>query len=136
MNIDDILYNGGYGYSSMNGTYIWLIISAVIAVIGGCALYFIFTNKEFSGKFKGISKKAVEYLTFEKGILLPILKVSYLIITIYVTLSSFALIGQNFVSFLVMLVAGNVAVRVGYEMALLIVGLAADVKEIKKGLKK
>lgn len=136
MNIDDILSYNNYGYSSINGTYIWMIISTVIAVIGGCVLYFMFTNKEFSDKFKGNAKKIVEFLTFEKGILLPLLKVSYLIITIYITLASFALIGQNFVSFLVMLIGGNVAVRVGYEMALLIIGLASDVKSIKKGMKK
>lgn len=118
------------------GTFIWLIIAAVVAVIGGFTLYFMFTSKEFSGKFKGFTKKLVEFLTFESGILLPILKISYLMLTIYITLSSFALIGVTFVGFLVMIIFGNIFVRVSYEMILLMVALAADVKEIKKGLKK
>lgn len=127
-------YNSMYG--AMNGTYIWMIMSAVIAVIGGFVLYFIFTNKEFSSKLTGFTKQLAAFLSFEKGILLPILKIAYLIITIYITLSSFALIGENFIGFLLMITIGNILVRVGFEMSLLLVGLAADVKEIKKGLKK
>lgn len=119
-----------------SGAYIWMIISAVVAVIGGITLYFMFTSKEFSGKFKGFTKKLVEFLTFERGMLLPILKISYLMLTIYITLSSFSLIGISFLSFLMTIVLGNLIVRVLYEMSLLMVGLAADVKEIKKGLKK
>ena len=98
--------------------------------------YFIFTNKEFSSKFKGFTKKLVEFLTFERGILLPILKVSYLILAIYITLSSFGYIATSFVLFLATLVLGNIFLRVGYEMSLLLVSLASDVKEIKKDLKK
>lgn len=130
-----------YGYvtyptTSSNGFFIWIIISAVVAIIGGFALYFIFTNKEFSSKFKGFTKKLVEFLTFESGILLPILKISYLILAIYITLSSFGYIAINFVLFLAILILGNVLLRVGYEMTLLLINLAHDVKEIKKGLKK
>lgn len=139
MDLNDILSYGSYGNSygsGFDGAYIWMIISAVIAVIGGCVLYFIFTNKDFSGKFKGFTKKVVDFLTFERGILLPILKISYLILTIYITLSSFSLIGVSFIGFLMTLVLGNLIVRVLYEMSLLMVGLASDVKEIKKGLKK
>ena len=130
-----------YGYvtyptTSSNGFFIWIIISAVVAIIGGFALYFVFTNKEFSSKFKGFTKKLVEFLTFERGILLPILKISYLILAIYITLSSFGYIATSFVLFLSILILGNVILRIGYEMSLLVINLAHDVKEIKKCLKK
>ena len=130
-----------YGFGSPTpgidgGLLIWTIISAVVAVVGGFVLYFIFTNKEFSSKFKGFTKKLVEFLTFERGFLLPILKVSYLILAIYITLSSFGYIATSFVLFLATLVLGNIFLRVGYEMSLLLVSLASDVKEIKKDLKK
>ena len=134
-----MLEDYGFGSPTPNidgGLLIWTIISAVVAVIGGFVLYFIFTNKEFSSKFKGFTKKLVEFLTFERGILLPILKVSYLILVIYITLSSFGYIATSFVLFLATLVLGNIFLRVGYEMSLLLVSLASDVKEIKKDLKK
>ena len=125
-----------YSTNSNNGLLVWTIISAVVAVIGGFTLYFIFTNKEFSSKFKGFTKKLVEFLTFERGILLPILKISYLIFAIYITLSSVGYIATSFVLFLATLILGNVILRIGYEMSLLLINLANDVKEIKKGLKK
>lgn len=125
-----------YSTNSNNGLLVWTIISAVVAVIGGFTLYFIFTNKEFSSKFKGTTKKLVEFLTFERGILLPILKISYLIFAIYITLSSVGYIATSFVLFLATLILGNVILRIGYEMSLLLINLANDVKEIKKGLKK
>lgn len=120
----------------LTGVYVWTIIAAVIAVLGGITLYFIFTNKEFSGKLKGFTKKLAEFLTFERGVLSPILKISYLVLTIFITLNSFGLIAVSFGSFLATLIIGNVALRIGYEMTLLIVDLARDVKEIKKELKR
>ena len=120
----------------LTGVYVWTIIAAVIAVLGGITLYFIFTNKEFSGKLKGFTKKLAEFLTFERGVLSSILKISYLVLTIFITLNSFGLIAVSFGSFLATLIIGNVALRIGYEMTLLIVDLARDVKEIKKELKR
>lgn len=129
-------FDGLYQPEVSGGNLVWNIISIVVAIIGGITLYFIFTNKEFSGKFKGNVKKLVEYLTFERNILLPILKVTYLIFAIYITLSSFGMLTFSFLAFLLCLVLGNLLLRVGYEMSLLVIGLAHDVKEIKKDIKK
>lgn len=130
-------YNNYFDFQEkITGVYVWTIIAAVIAVLGGITLYFIFTNKEFSGKLKGFTKKLAEFLTFERGVLSPILKISYLILAIFITLYSFGLISTSFGAFLGTLIIGNVMLRVSYEMALLMIELARDVKEIKKGLKK
>ena len=59
-----------------------------------------------------------------------------MILAIFITLYSFGLITVSFGAFLGTLIVGNVVLRVSYEMALLMVDLARDVKEIKKGLKK
>ena len=87
--------------SELSGSLVWTIISLVVAILGGIVLYFLFTSKEFEPKLKGTIKTLSEYLTFEKGIVRPLLKVAYLILMIYVTLSSFALIKISFVALLV-----------------------------------
>lgn len=39
--------------NSMEGSVTWIIIAAVIAVIGALILYFTFLSKRNDGKFKG-----------------------------------------------------------------------------------
>ena len=111
-------------------------MSIFVALIGGIALYFLFTDKEFRKKIKGNTKKIVEFLSFERNILVPILKISYLVVTLFIILYSILLIRFSFFAFLVTLIFGNLAVRIVYELLMLFVGLTKNVREIKKGLKK
>lgn len=117
-------------------SFVWVLMSIFIAIAGGIALYFVFADKEIRKKLTGKTKKLVEFLTFEKNLLMPILKISYLILTIFITLYSFVLIKLSFFAFLALLIFGNLTLRISYEMVMLFVGLTEDVKEIKKGLKK
>ena len=118
--------------SELSGSLVWTIISLVVAILGGIVLYFLFTSKEFEPKLKGTIKTLSEYLTFEKGIVRPLLKVAYLILMIYVTLSSFALIKISFVAFLAKLIIGNLMLRIVFELTLIMIELASDVKAIRK----
>ena len=61
-----------------------------------------------------------------------LLKVAYLILMIYVTLSSFALIKISFVAFLAKLIIGNLMLRIVFELTLIMIELASDVKAIRK----
>lgn len=65
-----------------------------------------------------------------------LLKVTYLILAFYVTLSSFALIGSSFLGFLITLVLGNVVVRVIYEFSLLLLVICRNTTDIAKNTKK
>ena len=128
-----------YGYSTSrglasSGNLIWIIISAVLAVVGGIVLYFTFLSKKNEGKFAGFLGWMYDFLTFKKMVIENILKVCYLIVAIFITLASFALISVNFVSFLLMLVIGNLAARIMYELFLVVLVICRNTTEINKKL--
>ncbi len=126
-------YNTGYN-SGMSGLQIWLIISIVIAILGGLTVYFIFLRKE--NKFTGALKWFHDFFNFKKLLLEDILKVSYLILAAYITLSSFGYIGVNVGLFFGMLIGGNIALRIVYETSILLIKICQNTSEINNKLKK
>ena len=128
------MYNYDYINSPSNtaalaGSAIWGIIASVLAVIGGILVYFLFIKKDN----KGLSKKLVtlkELLDFIIMIIEPILKVLYLIGTIYVILVSFSFISVSFLLFLVILILGPIVIRLVYEGFLIMIMIWKNTKEI------
>lgn len=114
---------------------IWIIISLVLAIVGGILIYFLFLNKKNEAKFTGFLGWLHDFLSFKKMFLEALLKISYLVLAIYVTLASFALIGTSFLSFLLMLVVGNLVIRVVYEFSLILLIICRNTSEINKKLK-
>lgn len=115
--------------SAAAGSVIWGIIAAVLAVVGGILVYFLFIKKDN----KGLNKKLVtlkELLDFRIMIIEPILKVLYLIGTIYVILFSFSFIGQSFLLFLIVLILGPITIRLVYEGFLIMIMIWKNTKEI------
>lgn len=125
-----------YGYSAIDSTaaMVWLIIAAVLAVVGGIVLYFTFLNKKNDGKFKGFLGWLHDFLTFKKMFIENLLKVTYLILSIFITLSSFA--AGSFLGFIFTLILGNLAVRVIYEFSLVLLVICRNTTEINKKLSK
>ena len=74
---------------------VWIIISAVIAVIGGIVLYFTFLSKKNEGKYTGFLGWMYDFLTFKKMVIENILKIIYLIAASFITLASFAVISSG-----------------------------------------
>ena len=101
--------------SSAVGSTVWVILSLILAIIGGILVYFLFLSKKNEGKFKGFLGWLYDFLSFKKMFLEALLKVTYIIVAIYITLSSFALIGESFLGFILTIVLGNVLARVVYE---------------------
>ena len=125
-----------YGYSAIDSTaaMVWLIIAAVLAVVGGIVLYFTFLNKKNDGKFKGFLGWLHDFLTFKKMFIENLLKVTYLILSIFITLSSFA--AGSFLGFIFTLILGNLSVRVIYEFSLVLLVICRNTTEINKKLSK
>ena len=121
-------------YSSANDAGIWLIISAVLAVVGGIVLYFTFLKKSNDGKFSGFLGWMYDFLTFKKMLIENLLKVLYLIVAIFITLGSFAIIGQSFLGFLVTLVGGNLVARIVYEFLLVALVICRNTTDINDKL--
>lgn len=127
-----------YSYNSTietaSNTAVWGIIALVLAVIGGILVYVLFVkrNKQETNKYLAWAK---EFLDFKKLCIEPILKVCYLILAIYITLMSFGLIGTSFLAFILTLTLGNIALRVLYELSLMLIMICKNTTEINKKLK-
>lgn len=123
------------GFGQTGSSFTWMAIALLLAIIGGILVYFLFLKKENENKFTGFVKYLYEFLSFKKMWLETILKVSYLIIAIYITLTSFELIGTSFIAFLLTLVFGNVILRVIYELSLVLLTICRNTTEINKKMK-
>lgn len=109
---------------------VWIIISILLAIIGGI---FIFTNyfgKDKEDSYTGFKKTMYDFLHFKLTIIEPIFRVLYFIVAIAITLSSFSFISVNFFTFIGVLVFGNIGARLAFELLLLTLGLFKDVSEI------
>ena len=121
--------------SSIADISVWLIISVVLAIVGGLLVYFLFLSKKNEGKFKGFVGWLYDFLSFKKMFMEALLKITYLIVAIYITLSSFAIIGTSFIGFLVYLIVGNLIARIVYEFSLILLVICRNTTEINKSLK-
>ncbi len=115
---------------------VWIIISAVIAVIGGIVLYFTFLSRKNEGKYTGFLGWMYEFLTFKKMVIENILKILYLVIASFITLASFAIISRSFLSFIIVLVVGNLITRIMYELFLVVLIICRNTTDISKKLDK
>lgn len=123
--------------NSAVGAIVWLILSLVLALVGGILVYVLFLNKKNDGKFKnGFVNWLYEVLGFRKMLVEMLLKVSYLVLAIFITLYSLSLIISNFVGFLFMLIGGNLLLRIGYEFALMTIIMCRNTTEINANIKK
>ncbi len=129
-------YFGNSGVSSLESAGMWTIISFVIAIVAGICLYFtVFADKN-ENSYKGFMAKLYEFVKFKKMYITTILKVSYLVFAIFTTLSSFSFISSSFVLFLVVLIGGNLILRIVYEFSLVLLSIHENVSEINKKIKK
>ena len=136
------MYDLDYGYGSIDAvaktsvaTLVWGILSVVIAIVGGLLVYFLFIKKDCKTNNKFV-KWLKEALEFEVMFGETILKVLYLISTIYVILLSFSFIGTSFFVFLSMLLFGPIAIRLIFEQLLMFIMVWKNTSEIAKNIKK
>ena len=136
-------YNYGYGYnpseltSSLSSTAsagIWVIISLVLAIVGAFVVYFIFVkpDKKYGKAFVNLLRRL---LNFQEMLIEPILKIFYIFLALFITLSSFALISSSFIGFLFMLIGGNLLVRVIYEFSMILIGIWQNTRDINQKTK-
>lgn len=115
---------------------IWQIVvvalAAILGFIGGIVLHFTFLGKKCEGKFKGFAGWLQDFLTFKKLLIENLLKITYLILAIFITFASFATGAWWFPVALV----GNLALRIAYEFSLILLIICRNTTEINKSLKK
>ena len=64
-----------------------------------------------------------------------IMKIAYIFIAIFITLGSFALISSSFVSFLLVLIFGNIIARVTYEFVMITISIWKNTRDINRKMK-
>jgi len=113
---------------------VWGIVGFLVALCAGIVLYFTFLNPKNAESYTGTTKKVYDFLSFKTMTLEAILKICYLVVAIYITISSFSLISTSFILFLLVLFLGNIFARLAFEGALLILMIYRQVKEINTKL--
>lgn len=115
------------------GTAVWTVIAFVIAIAAGIMIYFMFVkdNKPVSENLQ----KLKDLLDFKTMLIEPILKIVYIIATVFIILFSFGLISLNFVSFLMVLILGPIAIRIVYELMMINIMIWKNTKEINDNIK-
>lgn len=93
---------------------------------------FLFLAKKNEGKFKGFALWLYDFLSFKKLLAEALLKITYIALALYVTIMSFAFIGSSFGQFLIMLIGGNLLIRVIYEIAIVLLVICRNTTEINK----
>lgn len=137
------LYSSSSSLSSLSKTAntvqtlgIWTIIALVLAICGGIALYFTFLSKKNEGKFTGFLGWLYDTLRFKNLVIETLLKITYLILAIFITLFSFGLVAVNILSALGVLIFGNLAVRIVYEFSLMTIIICKNTSDINSKLNK
>lgn len=129
------LYTKDFGLtSSIANGVAWTIVAVILAIIGGILLYILFVNKKDKVENKYLAW-IKEFLSFKKMLIEVILKVSYIIVAIFITLTSFNIIGTSFLGFLLYLIIGNVIARLIYEGSLILLMIWKNTSEINKKIK-
>lgn len=129
------LYTKDFGQTSgiINGVA-WTIVATILSIIGGILLYVLFVNKKDKVENKYLAW-IKEFLSFKKMLIEVILKVSYIIVAIFITLTSFNIISTSFLGFLLYLIIGNIIARLIYEGSLILLMIWKNTSEINKKIK-
>ena len=133
--------NSSYYSSSANdlaGAGIWIIIAAILAIVGGILVYFLFVKSKTEPKGK-FAKWLKDFLAFKVMWIEPILKVVYYIATIFIVLFSFTYLtlgGAGVLLFFLTLVLGPVLIRIFYEMTMMFIMIWRNTKDISDNTKK
>lgn len=116
--------------TTSNDAFIWIVLSVVIAIVGGIAIYFAFLNKNNENKLTGFWKDIYDFLNFKKIYLTELLKLIYVIVTIGMNLLLLTNIFSNFFITILSIIFGNIALRITYELVFMFINLYENVSEI------
>lgn len=127
MNLGNEVSNYFNPFAHINFGLIWTIVAMVLALGGGITLYFTFLRSK--KKPAGFMGKVKDFLCFKKFGLEEILKFTYPIFAIFITLYSFVFITTDVAQFFKLLLGGNVALRLVYELLTMISNIEKNTKK-------
>ncbi len=119
----------------LSGIGTWALISFILAIVGGILVYFLFVRSKKDFKENKVLEWLRKFLDFKTLWIEVILKISYAVFAIFITLSSFALISINFLSFIGMLFFGNLILRLAYEGSMVLLMIWRNTADLNKKMK-
>lgn len=126
-----------YSYSYYHGPNpVVTVILFLIALVGGICAYLMFVKSDEEPKDPRLLKLK-EFLSFKKMIIEGLLKASYIIFALFITLYSFQImVGTSFITGLMLLILLNIMLRIGYEASLIVLLIWRNTSDISKKLGK
>ena len=121
--------------SALAASAVYGIIAFILGIIGAFLIYFLFLDPKKEDNFSGFTKKLYNFLSFKTMTLEFFIKILYLFFAIFITIYSLSLISQSFIGFLVVLIIGNISVRLTAEGSILFLMMYKRVNEISESLK-
>lgn len=109
------------------------IIAAIVIIAGGLALYFLFVRKP--NRFQGTAAKLHDALNFRTFYTEKLIRALYCITVVGIVIYSVALLFSHFFTALLLFVLGNLAARIVYEYALLLLVLCRNTQEINRKMR-
>lgn len=126
-----------YSYSYYHGPNpVVIVILFLIALVGGTCAYLMFVKSNEEPKDRRLLKLK-EFLSFKKMIIEGLLKATYIIFALFITLYSFQImVGTSFITGLMLLILLNIMLRIGYEASLIVLLIWRNTNDISKKLGK
>ena len=126
-----------YSYSYYHGPNpVVTVILFLIALVGGICAYLMFVKSDEEPKDPRLLKLK-EFLSFNKMIIEGLLKATYIIFALFITLYSFQImVGTSFITGLMLLILLNIMLRIGYEASLIVLLIWRNTSDISKKLGK
>lgn len=126
-----------YSYSYYHGPNpVVTVILFLIALVGGTCAYLMFVKSDEEPKHPRLLRLK-EFLSFKKMIIEGLLKASYIIFALFITLYSFQImVGTSFITGLMLLILLNIMLRIGYEASLIVLLIWRNTNDISKKLGK
>ena len=126
-----------YSYSYYHGSNpVVTVILFLIALVGGVCAYLVFVKSDEEPKDPRLLKLK-EFLSFKKMIIEGLLKATYIVFALFITLYSFIImVDTSFITGLMLLILLNIMLRIGYEASLIVLVIWRNTSDISKKLGK
>ena len=126
-----------YSYSYYHGSNpVVTVILFLIALVGGVCAYLMFVKSDEEPKDPRLLKLK-EFLSFKKMIIEGLLKATYIVFALFITLYSFIImVDTSFITGLMLLILLNIMLRIGYEASLIVLLIWRNTSDISKKLGK
>lgn len=122
------MYSYYYYYDLLTAMPIAVLTAAILAIV----MYFTFLRKENEGKYTGWKKTVYDFFNFNRFYTEDIMKLLYVLLTAAFTVIGIFMLFVEFATGLILIIVGNLALRIAYELVMMFVILCRKTVSIDK----